>query len=83
MSAQIIYLTAVREERYIERFYELMVGDLDAPDVAILETLDDADLEMFFRLRKRVKQRIADNVVETSRAVLKAQLKASLDIDNR
>lgn len=63
MSAQIINLADYREDRFIERFYELMVGDLDAPAVAILETMETDEIELFMRLRKRVKARIAASLV--------------------
>lgn len=63
MSAEIVNLAAYKEDRMIERFYELMIGDLEEPDRSILETMDDEALAMFFRLRKRVRGRIAGSLV--------------------
>lgn len=57
-----VSLAAEREERLMERWYTLMVGDLDHVALSALESLSDAELETFFKLRKRVKARVADQL---------------------
>lgn len=59
----VVSLAKVRGDRWLARRLELLVGDLDPAAMAVLETFDDADLEVFFRARKKMKEGIAEDLV--------------------
>lgn len=63
--SNVINMAEWKEGQMMARFYELMVGDLDAAAVAVLETLPEAELELFMRLRKRVQSEIAEDLMRS------------------
>lgn len=71
----VISLCAARTARSVlrvtaahERWASLLLGDLGAPEIAILEIMPDDELETFFRLRRTMREQVAISLVDKAPA---------------